>query len=249
MSDATPPSSRSSRTARIAQFFGIGAPALTILGIALSQIGLPAMVGFRLFTLAILLGLVALVLGGIGLFVTRGGVGGRSQALMGIAGGALMLLVVFLGAGSGASAPPINDITTDLDDPPAFRAFADDHPNAGRDMSYPTDWPPIVREAYPDLQPIRIPIEADRAYSSAVAQADSMGWTLTHQDPQAREFEAYDETALFHFIDDISVRVRPDGPDASVIDVRSKSRDGRGDIGANARRIRAFSGALERAHP
>jgi uncharacterized protein (DUF1499 family) len=44
-------------------------------------------------------------------------------------------------------------------------------------------------------------------------------------------------------VDDIRVRVRPSG-EGSVVDVRSKSRVGRGDVGANAARIRAFEQAL-----
>ena len=41
----------------------------------------------------------------------------------------------------------------------------------------------------------------------------------------------------------VSIRVRPaDG--GSVIDLRSKSRDGQGDMGVNAARIRAFATEL-----
>jgi hypothetical protein len=45
------------------------------------------------------------------------------------------------------------------------------------------------------------------------------------------------------FVDDIVVRVRP-RPDGSLVDVRSKSRDGQGDLGANAARIRQLANAL-----
>jgi uncharacterized protein (DUF1499 family) len=62
-------------------------------------------------------------------------------------------------------------------------------------------------------------------------------------DPAAGTLEANETTRLFHFVDDVVVRVRPsDG--GSVVDVRSKSRDGRGDMGVNAKRIRAFRDAL-----
>ena len=49
---------------------------------------------------------------------------------------------------------------------------------------------------------------------------------------------------MHHFKDDIVVRVRPDGADATVIDVRSISRIGGFDFGANARRVRAFLARL-----
>jgi len=44
---------------------------------------------------------------------------------------------------------------------------------------------------------------------------------------------------LCRFHDDFAVRVRPDDGGA-VVDMRSKSRDGKGDLGANAERIRSF---------
>ena len=61
-----------------------------------------------------------------------------------------------------------------------------------------------------------------------------------------RTIEATDTTRVFRFVDDIAIRVRAEGM-ASVVDVRSKSRDGRGDMGANAARIRAFLSALQEA--
>jgi uncharacterized protein (DUF1499 family) len=39
------------------------------------------------------------------------------------------------------------------------------------------------------------------------------------------------------------VRVRPEGS-GSRVDVRSKSRDGKGDLGANAKRIERFLDAM-----
>ena len=58
-------------------------------------------------------------------------------------------------------------------------------------------------------------------------------------DAGGRTFEAEDETPMFRFVDDVVVRVRPDGATA-VIDIRSTSRVGVGDMGANADRIRRF---------
>jgi len=57
--------------------------------------------------------------------------------------------------------------------------------------------------------------------------------------------EAVVTTTVFGFQDDVAIRVRPaDG--GSVVDVRSKSRDGKGDLGVNANRIRDFVARLER---
>ncbi len=235
---------QTSRTARIALWLGIGGPTVTVVGILLSQLGAPPMLGFGLFQLGILLGLGALLCGAVGLFLTRGETGGRRQALGGLGLGVLMVVIVLVGAGPGANVPPINDITTNLDDPPAFAPAPVGHRNADRDMSYPSDWVPLVREAYPDLEPLSVPLPADEAYALALAEADRLGWQVTRSDPKSGEFEAEDATALFRFVDDVSVRVRGDGAGLATIDIRSKSRDGRGDLGTNATRIRAFSAGV-----
>ncbi len=59
--------------------------------------------------------------------------------------------------------------------------------------------------------------------------------------------EATDTTLWFGFKDDVAIRIRPDGS-GSRIDVRSVSRVGRSDLGANARRIRAFLELIEHPH-
>ena len=56
--------------------------------------------------------------------------------------------------------------------------------------------------------------------------------------------EASDRTLVFRFVDDVVIRLRPARGGGTQLDVRSKSRDGRGDLGANAGRIRAFRDAL-----
>ena len=157
--------------------------------------------------------------------------------------GVVMILALLIGRSPGADAPSINDITTNLEDPPGYAARTGDHPNADRDMAYPGDWIAIVREAYPDLAPIRLQASPPDAFARTLSRAEALGWTVVEQDPAAGTFEAEDATALFRFVDDISVRVRPEAA-GSVVDVRSKSRDGRGDIGANAARIREFRDGL-----
>jgi uncharacterized protein (DUF1499 family) len=55
--------------------------------------------------------------------------------------------------------------------------------------------------------------------------------------------EATDTTFWFGFKDDVVVRVRPEG-EGSRIDVRSMSRVGVSDLGANAERVRKFLAKL-----
>ena len=66
-----------------------------------------------------------------------------------------------------------------------------------------------------------------------------MGWEVVAADPAAGRIEAVATTFWFGFKDDIVVRVAPAGA-GSLIDARSKSRVGVGDLGTNAQRLRAY---------
>jgi uncharacterized protein (DUF1499 family) len=66
-----------------------------------------------------------------------------------------------------------------------------------------------------------------------------MGWELVAADSAAGRIEATATTRWFGFKDDVVVRIRPDAA-GSRVDVRSVSRVGRSDVGANAERIRAY---------
>jgi uncharacterized protein (DUF1499 family) len=137
--------------------------------------------------------------------------------------------------------PSIHDITTDPDDPPAFKALLTRR--AGRWVSPPEyDGPHAAaeqRRAYPDIQPLMVNVPLPRAFEAAVASAREMGWEIVAADHNTAHIEAIATTALMRFKDDIVVRFREVGARVRV-DVRSKSRLGRGDLGTNARRIRRF---------
>ena len=227
-------------------------PTLSFIALGLALVGLlgaylgilSPMAGFQTFVAGSLLGgLFATVLALIGLYLTRGGrdPAGRAKSLVGLSIALGLLIVVLAAASTGGSAPPINDITTDLDDPPAFADVVLVPDYAGRDMSYPTEFVAIVRESYPDLAPLRVDDSPAAAFARALGAAETLGWEVLAQDGGTGAFYARDETPIFHFVDDVVVRITPDADGTgSRIDLRSKSRDGRGDLGANAARIRAF---------
>jgi len=220
---------------------GLVAVAAMILGPLLAWLRLvPAMGGFVPFALG---GVVALV---VAVASVVQGLRGRGLT----AGGALGLVasVVFVGAAvHGGGGPLINDYTTDLRDPPAFRHAGTLPANAGRDLAYPPAFAPIQQACCADLQPIRLAVPPAEAYARAERVARSQpDWAITATDPQGSTFEAVATSRLFGFHDDIVVRIRPDGDAASIVDMRSKSRNGKGDRGVNADRIRAFVVALRR---
>ena len=234
------------RRSRIAVLAGaLGALGIfdILLGPALIRAGaISPMFGFQwLFGIGLLEAVVGLAVGLFALYRTRAGAGrgGRGLAWFGIGAGLAAVAILVLASRPGAGLPAINDITTDLEDPPAFSA-------TDRDMSYPAErFAPQQRAAYPDLEPIRVSSTPDRALVLAKGTAESLGWEILSVDPAAGRLEAREVSRIFQFVDDIVVRVRPMAAGA-VIDVRSKSRDGRGDLGENAKRIRAFAAAIPR---
>lgn len=212
----------------------------------ISKMGaLPSRVSFPLFLLGGLLGLVALLLSLIALYTTRRA---RGRAGRGLAWGAFVLGVAVLGgiataAGSGAGLPPINDITTDFADPPQFAALAREGPNAGRDMSYPGEFYSAQIKFYTDLKPIHADANPSETFERVKRAMEGFGWKIVAADTAAGTIEATDTSRIFRFVDDVVVRIRPDAG-GSRVDVRSKSREGKGDLGANAARIRRLRGAL-----
>lgn len=135
--------------------------------------------------------------------------------------------------------PPIHDITTDLNDPPAFSHAPTLRGPDSNSLAVKPDTLGVQREAYPGLESLRSERSASNAYRHALEVATGLGWEIAWQDPEAGYIEAVDTTAIMAFKDDIAIRVRSTAG-GSVVDLRSVSRVGVGDIGANAQRIRAF---------
>lgn len=239
--------SSNSRTARISIALAVSGAATCVLGPLLVQFSLVSpMVAFILFAVGLLDCLLALLLGAVGLWKTRSatGRGGRPLAAAAMLLGAVPLAVAVAASGPEGDVPRINDITTNPSDPPVFRVAQTDVANSGRDLAYPgTEFADAQRAAYPDLEPLRVRGSRVEVFERCVAAAEELGWQLTQQDAKTGTFEAIDVSRVFRFVDDIAVRVRSAHGEI-IVDVRSKSRDGKSDLGVNAARIRAFREAL-----
>lgn len=142
--------------------------------------------------------------------------------------------------------PYIHDITTDTENPPQFvdvvplRADAPNPPGyAGKETAAQQ------REAYPEIQPLILAVAAEHAFDMALEVARNQGWEIVAAAPSDGRIEATATTFWFGFKDDVAIRVTAHEAGARV-DMRSKSRVGRSDAGANAKRIRGFLAALER---
>lgn len=242
-----------SRTALVAAILGVLAVVDVLLGAGLAHFGIVRpLSGFMLFGVGLLEAIVGLVIGLVALARTRVRTGktGRSLAWVGLGASAVVLALVAQNGSTGRGLPRINDVTTNPEDPPVFEIARSDPANAGRDMSYPPGFAAQQRAAYPDLAPIELPVAPGEALERARRAAEALGFEIAEVRPPQSEgadgvLEARQTSKLFRFVDDVIVRVRP-APGGSVVDVRSKSRNGQGDLGINAKRIRSFKAALTR---
>ena len=210
----------------------VGAPALAHLGV------LRPLMGFQLWLAAALPGIAAIVAAFAGLIARRVPVPTAAGVIV---VGLVPLLVVVSIVRAGKRVPRINDISTDLDDPPAFVQARQLPENRDRDFTYPERFKPKVRAAYADVAPVVRDGSKEALLEKAIAAAKELGWQVTAID--ADRFEAVVISRLWQFRDDVVVRVRDENGKARL-DVRSKSRDGQNDFGANAARIRALTAKL-----
>lgn len=197
-----------------------------------------------------LLLLVALITAGLGL-IRSGGDGGTASK-----GGTWLALLASLAItanngfvmNQGRGAPGIHDISTDTDDPPAFVAVAAlreaDARNNPADYSGP-ETAAAQKLAFPDLQPLYVSKPADTVFAAVRATVAEKDWTLVDANEGEGRIEATAETGWVRFKDDVVIRVRSENGQTRV-DVRSKSRVGRGDMGVNARRVRDFIASLQK---
>ncbi len=172
-------------------------------------------------------------------------------AILGVVVGAIAFYLPYSQQQLGQSVPPIHDITTDTDNPPLFvdivalreATKARNPAEYIRERETPRgvmNIPELQKKGYPDLQPIVwTDVPPAEAFNRAYEAAKKQGWTMVAAKADEGRIEAWDKTPWFGFIDDVVIRVAPEGA-GSRIDVRSKSRVGGSDIGKNAQRIRAY---------
>jgi len=186
--------------------------------------------GFALLRYAGYTGIAAGMLALVALFLPQGRARWIAALLAALAVGAATAYLPYSFQQRAKSAPRINDITTDTDRPPQFT----------KQLSY--GGPQVAeqqRKAYPDIQPVVLAAGPEVAFARALATAEAMGWDIVDAQPKEGRIEATATTFWFGFTDDVVVRITP-VPAGSRIDVRSKSRVGRGDTGTNAQRVRAY---------
>jgi uncharacterized protein (DUF1499 family) len=200
------------------------------------KIGLIYMIPAALF-----LGLAAIILSLIGVFRSQS----KSRGLLGLI---LGLVAAGLPASNinTAAHSPIHDVSTDTTNPPQYVAVmpARNSVQHGNSTTYDDKTGKTQREIYPDITPVNLDVPSAQAFDRALSAARGFGWEIVASDPTQGRIEATATTFWFGFKDDVVIRIMPQGS-GSRVDVRSLSRIGESDVGANAKRIRTYVSKLK----
>ena len=154
--------------------------------------------------------------------------------------GTIMLLSLM----AGGDYPPIHDITTDTADPPAFVMAPGERGDGSNSLDTKPETIEAQLAAYPDLETLVTPAPIEDTFTRARETAQALGWEIYNEDISAGIIEAVDTTAIMGFQDDVVIRLRTNA-DGTLVDLRSVSRVGVSDLGANAARIRQFVDAFQ----
>src|SRR5437660_3474136 len=215
----------------LAVFFSVAGALLLLASVAGVRLGLWTYgTGFAVLRYAGYTGVAAAVLALVALFLPQGRARWIAALLAALGVGAATAYLPYSVHEHARSAPRINDITTDTETPPQFT----------KHLSY--GGPQVAeqqRRAYPDIVPAVLAAGPEVAFARALDAARAMGWEIVDAQPKEGRIEATATTFWFGFKDDVVVRITPLSA-GSRIDVRSKSRVGRGDTGTNAQRVRAY---------
>ena len=217
--------------------------------------------GYRLMIPAVALGVIGAAAGLVWIVTAlrRNMSSGLRLGIIGLIGSLLVIFPPVQEFCRAQTLPPLHDITTDPEHPPAFVALLPLRKGASNSTAYDGNarvtfdgrTQTIVymqHKYYPDIAKPMVGIRPDAAKGTPVAQyfwhafeaAKKTDWTIIAFDPKSLRIEATDRSLWFGRAYDIVIRIKPAGILGARMDIRSESRDGIADAGANARRIKAY---------
>jgi uncharacterized protein (DUF1499 family) len=146
--------------------------------------------------------------------------------------------------------PRLNDVETTPRQPMRFSQLAALRPiNANRIVDPDLAQAELQENAYPDIRPMELERSASETFDIVHEAVKRLGWTIVLSEPPADQpgrIEATNRTLIMGYTDDVLIRVTGDDTHA-FIDVRSVSRYGLHDLGANADRIRGLFAEVKAA--
>jgi uncharacterized protein (DUF1499 family) len=240
---------RQVRVARRLAMFGLTVAIVCVLAAAFSGFGYRMglwhfRTGFWILRVAFF---AALAAGALALFGAILSKGARAALVPGVAGTVIALAFAYVPwqwQQTVNRVPRIHDITTDTENPPQFVAAAKLRNEGDHPVTY--DGPEVAtqqKEAFPDLAPLVVNAPKERVFEAAQAAAAASGLTVVDAQPLEGRIEATQTSFWYGFTDDLVVRI-VEAPEGTRVDVRSKSRVGRSDLGQNAKRVRNFLAKL-----
>ena len=190
--------------------------------------------GAVLATLASFLGVIAYIVA-----LRKQLLAERPTLLIGIFLGVVVLAILGTQYSAASSVPPIHNISTDTENPPQFdkivaiRSAAQANPLAYDAAALA----PQQTAAYPWVKPLTLMAPVDEVVDRAEAVMRDMGLEIVSSNKTTGLVEATATTFWFGFKDDVAVRVQTAADGGTQVDLRSVSRVGQSDLGANAARI------------
>ncbi|MBV9991372.1 MAG: DUF1499 domain-containing protein [Alphaproteobacteria bacterium] len=222
--------------------------------------------GFEILLPGVAIGVLAALAGAywLGSALRNNNSEGWRWGAVGLIGAIALLWTPLAVAKRAWSAPPIHDISTDLEYAPEFKALLPLRKGAPNGPEYDgpkkvvldgkiTTVAELQKKAWPDIKPVAklLNPRGDAnvhpvaiLFWRAFEHAKSAGWNIVAFDAGTGRIEATDTTLWFGFTDDIVVRVAQAGALGARLDIRSKARVGTSDYGRNAERVRDFLKAL-----
>jgi uncharacterized protein (DUF1499 family) len=180
-----------------------------------------------------------------------GGQLGAGQAVAGIAIALVGLAVPLWYLSHAILLPRLTDIETTPQQPLQFKQLAAMRPADANRIEDPGAAVAAQQQAaYPDIRPMELERSATEAFDIVHEAVKRLRWTIVLAEPAGEDapgrIEATNRTLLVGFTDDVAIRVTGDDSRAQI-DVRSVSRYGWHDLGANAERIRTLFGEVKAA--
>jgi uncharacterized protein (DUF1499 family) len=194
---------------------------------------------------------LAIIVAVIGLVrIWFGGQIGAAQAFTGIAIALVGLAVPLFFLSQYFLLPRLNDIETTPRAPMQFKQLAAMRPaDANRIVEPDLAAAEEQEKAYPDIRPMELERSVTETFDIVHEAVKRLGWTIVLNEPPAEEpgrIEATNRTMIMGYTDDALIRVTGDDTHA-FIDVRSASRYGMHDLGANAEHIRELFAEVKSA--
>jgi uncharacterized protein (DUF1499 family) len=218
---------------------------LALLGFPIAVVGFrldafPFPISFQIITYTVYLSAAVFILGMLMSFIKRA----DSDLAKSARTAAMIALLPLIGLGTqiftAKSVPSIHNISTDVVNPPKFDKVVALRGENTNPLEYNVEKTASVQtQAYPKVKTLITDLSASDAHARAKAVVESMGLELVNSDVSNGIIEATETTTLWGFKDDLVIRIaEQDGKTA--VDLRSVSRIGISDLGANAKRIEKF---------